>query len=77
MDSFFNRLEMNPVVKTCPKCGIKFECNNHDIFNCQCIHAHLKSEVSQKISRLYEDCLCLNCLNQFANEDISQIHING
>ncbi len=52
-------------VKKCPRCGNRFLCKNHDIFNCFCIMIPLNALARQLISEKYDDCLCEACLNEY------------
>lgn len=56
---------MNPEIKICPKCGRSFECNNYNIMKCGCLHIPLSVEARQLISEKYNDCLCMNCLQEY------------
>ena len=53
--------------KSCPRCGKTFECNNYNILKCQCIQVPLNARARQTIAEKYDDCLCLNCLNEYAH----------
>ena len=48
--------------KTCPRCDAVFECNNHNIADCQCIYIPLDARQLKYIGDNYTDCLCNSCL---------------
>lgn len=50
--------------KSCPRCGVKFECKVGDITNCQCYGVELTAGEEAFITQSYSDCLCRNCLLQ-------------
>ncbi|MDR2963392.1 MAG: cysteine-rich CWC family protein [Bacteroidales bacterium] len=56
---------MNSVVeiKTCPRCGYKFECRHGDIVNCHCSSVVLDVLMHTYIKLNYADCLCHDCLS--------------
>jgi hypothetical protein len=56
---------MNAMIKLCPKCGGRFECNINEITKCACFHVSLNREVRELISQQYNDCLCIACLQEF------------
>ncbi|MBL7112776.1 MAG: cysteine-rich CWC family protein [Bacteroidales bacterium] len=53
-------------IKTCPKCGREFECFSDDDCWCEKLQIHRKDylEIIQK----YDDCLCADCLIDYAEE---------
>ncbi len=53
-------------IKTCPKCGNIFECNNYNILKCACAQIPLNSKTRELMANQYEGCLCLTCLKEFA-----------
>lgn len=58
--------------KTCPRCGVTFECKVNDLVHCQCVNATLSRELSERIKERYDDCLCFKCLSAISkqpNED--------
>jgi hypothetical protein len=57
---------MKTETKTCPRCGKTFECNNYNIMKCQCILVPLNADARQMIAERYDDCLCLDCLNEYS-----------
>jgi hypothetical protein len=63
---------MKTEIKTCPKCGSKFECNNYNIFKCACLQVPLTPEARQHIAENYDDCLCMNCLREYAAAKVSK-----
>jgi hypothetical protein len=50
--------------KSCPRCGVKFECKVGDITNCQCYGIQLNVEEEAFVASQYNECLCRNCLLQ-------------
>ena len=48
--------------KSCPRCQAVFICKTGDITHCQCSHISLTTEETAFIEDRYNDCLCLNCL---------------
>lgn len=51
-------------IKSCPRCGNKFECKIGNITQCQCFEIKLSKNELVFIKELYEDCLCINCLRK-------------
>lgn len=49
-------------LKTCPHCQKEFECKCGDIINCQCQQVELKQQHRNHLSKLYNDCLCADCI---------------
>lgn len=49
--------------KICPKCNVEFECKADDIENCDCSKINLEKESLIKIEKMYDGCLCGECLN--------------
>ncbi len=49
--------------KYCPRCKLVFECKLGNITQCQCSAIQLSVEERAYIEAKYEDCLCINCLN--------------
>lgn len=58
---------MKAIVKTCPRCGKKFECFQDNINLCFCSKIKISSEKINFIKERYSDCLCPKCLNEIAN----------
>lgn len=54
--------------KICPACNIEFICKNDSIEDCECSTVVLTHTEREKISSLYRDCLCVNCLRKFSLE---------
>ncbi|MBS1754475.1 MAG: cysteine-rich CWC family protein [Ferruginibacter sp.] len=54
--------------KNCPRCGIIFECKTGNIGQCQCSAIQLTVEETVYIQSKYEDCLCINCLQNLQKE---------
>ena len=49
--------------KVCPHCNQRFECKVGSIMQCQCSGVVLNEAERQYIAALYEDCLCIQCMN--------------
>ena len=47
---------------TCPQCGNLFFCNANDISNC----AFAKIKQLQLLKDTFTACVCISCLNKFA-----------
>lgn len=59
--------------KHCPRCNSIFECKPGNIMQCQCSTIKLTEAVKLFIQKEYNDCLCLNCLEQLSkNRDIAR-----
>lgn len=58
----------NDLLKVCPRCGGRFECNKVSISHCQCQTLTLSAEQSAYISKRYNDCLCAACLAALQSE---------
>lgn len=54
--------------KQCPRCHKTFECNDHNIKDCDCTKVKLSPESYEYISHTYEDCLCIECLKEIEKE---------
>lgn len=54
--------------QTCPRCQQAFACKAGNISVCQCSTIHLSKEQSQYISRQYNACLCIHCLQALKHE---------
>jgi len=50
--------------KQCPRCKSTFECKAGTITQCQCIQIKISEALTQQIALQYNDCLCLQCLQQ-------------
>jgi hypothetical protein len=48
--------------RECPRCGELFSCTGD--LNCWCLDIEIPEYVREYISRYYEGCLCLKCLNE-------------
>ncbi len=59
--------------KVCPCCGVTFECNNDDIFNCHCITIGLSNKKLYYLSLLYNSCLCHACLQHISEMSESDL----
>lgn len=58
--------------KKCPRCGGTFECKVGDILKCQCYDIVLSDAEASFIKSDYQDCLCLNCLQQLQQQHQSE-----
>lgn len=54
--------------KTCPRCGMRFECSAGSPRPCQCASVTLSPEESEYILGRYADCLCATCLRALKTE---------
>ncbi len=54
--------------KICPRCKQIFECKVGNITQCHCYGINLGEEENQIIEKIYNDCLCNNCLLDLKNE---------
>ena len=59
----------NHEIKICPRCGSSFECKVGDVANCQCNGVKLSDEAYDLIKTRYDDCLCVNCLQQLNKQE--------
>lgn len=57
-------------IKTCPRCGRLFECKLNNPLHCQCAGVTLSERQLNYIQEIYEDCLCVHCLNALKEMDI-------
>lgn len=48
--------------KYCPRCQSLFECKVGSINLCQCSAVQLTHEERVYIAKLYDDCLCAQCM---------------
>ncbi len=62
---------------TCPSCRQTFQCKAADIGGCQCYGFKLDEAAYRFISEKYEDCLCLQCLQQLHQQQIFFIEKPG
>jgi Cysteine-rich CWC len=56
--------------KRCPRCSGLFECKVGTIVQCQCNAICLTLEESAYIQAKYDDCLCINCLQELQQKYI-------
>jgi len=60
--------------KYCPRCNALFECKVGSILLCQCAAVKLSETERDHLKKLYNDCLCANCIrevkSEFANEKL-------
>jgi hypothetical protein len=68
---------MKAETKSCPKCGSKFECSNHNIINCGCMHIPLNSQTRKLISEKFDDCLCISCLKEYSMMSPSESELSN
>jgi hypothetical protein len=54
-------------IKKCPRCGSTFECKAGNISQCLCNSIKLTDVVAAFIELQYNDCLCLQCLQELKN----------
>ncbi|MCD4747588.1 MAG: cysteine-rich CWC family protein [Bacteroidales bacterium] len=52
-----------PQIKTCPKCGNKFECKRSE--DCWCNDYKISEENLKSMREKYNDCLCPECLRVY------------
>ena len=50
--------------KRCAKCGLAFDCGG--LFGCWCRDVKLDKAALAQLKEQYSDCLCPDCLKQFA-----------
>ena len=53
-------------IKQCPKCGNDFHCYSEDDCWCENLPIHRKEFL--EIKKLYDDCLCPDCLSEYIEE---------
>lgn len=51
------------VIKICPICKNKFECNSSK-GNCWCQKYKLSKKILNSLKEKYKDCICENCLKK-------------
>lgn len=54
--------------KHCPRCNTIFECKAGTIMQCQCSAIQLTVKESAFVRAKYDDCLCINCLQELQND---------
>ena len=54
--------------KKCSKCNVSFECGNEKP-GCWCEDLFLEQETLTKLRKEYDNCLCSNCLKEYANSN--------
>ncbi|MBU0764953.1 MAG: cysteine-rich CWC family protein [Bacteroidetes bacterium] len=52
----------NLMLKTCPVCGVKFECDSS--FSCWCISPVYSSDIHRAVREKLDICLCQACLER-------------
>jgi hypothetical protein len=55
-------------VKSCSKCSATFECSNEKM-GCWCENLFLDIDTLKKLKEEYDNCLCPNCLKEYANSN--------
>ncbi|MHC1777393.1 MAG: cysteine-rich CWC family protein [Lentimicrobium sp.] len=55
---------INPVLKTCPRCGLQFECLHAG--ECWCFKYSISPGNAEKLRIEFNNCLCPECLSKFA-----------
>jgi hypothetical protein len=55
-------------MKKCSKCSTQFECGA-DVGKCWCMDFKLKPDVLNKLKEEFSNCLCPQCLKEYANDD--------
>ena len=55
-------------VKVCPVCKKNFHCFEKNIELCQCSKIVMSSTTREYIRAYYENCLCVECLQDIINE---------
>ncbi len=58
-------------VKKCAKCFVEFECTNEQR-GCWCEGLQIAPENLQKLRENYDNCLCPQCLKEYAAEEIKK-----
>ncbi|MBR1626396.1 MAG: cysteine-rich CWC family protein [Bacteroidales bacterium] len=56
--------------KICPQCGKEFICK-HDS-ECFCMRYSINKDNLKILKEKFSDCLCENCLKQYADKDSSE-----
>jgi ribosomal protein L34E len=51
-------------IKSCPKCGKKFECLH--TAECWCMDYQISPDKLELLKRTYPDCLCPECLAEYS-----------
>ena len=59
-------------LKYCPRCNQLFECKLDNITRCRCFGIVLNDNEKKEIKKIYNDCLCIICLNTIKNECLVQ-----
>ena len=54
--------------KYCPRCQTLFECKVGSINLCQCTTVQLTQEERAYLAKMYDDCLCANCMRALKQE---------
>ncbi len=51
----------------CPRCGREFSCSKSG--KCWCYEVFIPPDAMEEIERLYDGCLCPDCLKEFAEKE--------
>lgn len=54
---------------TCESCGNEFVCGA-TLKGCWCMNLQLTDEAREELKSKYNDCLCQNCLEKYASNEI-------
>ncbi len=55
--------EHEHTIKTCPRCGRRFECLHAT--GCWCFEYEISPEKLEELKNTYSNCLCPDCLPEF------------
>jgi hypothetical protein len=55
-------IDLKHEAKICPRCAREFVCKANRIHRCDCMDVRLSLEAMEHIRQLYDDCLCVACL---------------
>ncbi len=67
-------MAMRHVTKQCPRCSSVFICHSGSILACQCSKISLSDAQREYCARQYTDCLCADCLQLLAREQVLLQH---
>ena len=62
-----------PKVKTCPKCGVTFECTTNG-GNCWCNQYTISPENLKFLNENFSNCLCESCLKDYATTEETKVN---
>jgi ribosomal protein L34E len=57
-------------ISTCPRCGKQFSCSKSG--KCWCYEVFIPPDKLEEIDRLYDRCLCPDCLKEYADPEIKE-----